>query len=270
MKRTNKSNKILGLVAALFLTGCGSNSGGNSVTGGGGGGDPLPAIEGKWTINSTSTEGHINSVLLVNLSNQGSGNFYAPQVVLCYNNPALTCYGSFAGNGSLSIQGTVTAQGDVSMSITSSPQDATGCTATYTGTLAVGSISGTYTGCGDAGTMTATLDPSVTGTYTGQLTSGANPGLLPFSISASITEAGDHSLTGSASITNSPCFTSLSFGPPSIAVGASVYLQDATHGITVITPLENPTVPSGINVVYTVEPTQYCGADYGSGTLTKQ
>src|SRR5580658_6413504 len=104
MKRTNKSNKILGLVAALFLTGCGSNSGGNSVTGGGGGGDPLPAIEGKWTINSTSTEGHINSVLLVNLSNQGSGNFYAPQVVLCYNNPALTCYGSFAGNGSLSIQ----------------------------------------------------------------------------------------------------------------------------------------------------------------------
>ena len=133
MRSTLKSNKILWVVTALFLAGCGGGS-----SGGGSGGvsanQPL-SVEGKWTINSTSTEGHINSILRANLTNQGSGSFYAPQVVLCYNNPDLTCYGGFAGNGSLSIQRTVTAQEALSMAVTSSPQGATGCVANYTGTL---------------------------------------------------------------------------------------------------------------------------------------
>jgi hypothetical protein len=255
----------LAFLCLLFLVGCGSNGGGGNV-----GGNLLPGIPGKWTINSTSMEGHLNSILHVNLTDEGNGNFDAPQVVLCYFNPNLTCYGSFTGNGSVAIQGTVTAQGNLSMVVTSSPQGATGCSATYTGKLASGSMNATYTGCSDAGTMTATASPSVTGNYTAQLTSGLNPGLLPFGISASLMEASDHSLTGAASITSSPCFASLTFGPPSVAVGDSVYLQDATHGVTVITPLGSPTNPLAIFVGYSVSLTQYCGADYGTGTLTKR
>lgn len=264
----------------LFLIGCGGYGGGGSVNGSVNG-NPLPplppppsvstpTIAGKWTINSTSTEGHLNSVLRANLVDQGNGSFDASQVVLCYNNPGLTCYGGFVGNGSLSIQGTVTADGSLNMVVTSFPQGGGGCSATYTGKQTSASITATYTGCQDAGTMTATISPSFTGTYAGQLTSGANPGLFPFGISAAITEEEDHSLTGAANITNSPCFTSLTFGSSSMAVGDSVYLQDATHGVTVITPLGSPTNPLAVFVVYSVSPTQYCGADYGTGTLTKQ
>jgi hypothetical protein len=262
-----------GIGAAIFMLfiaciGCG----GSSTTSGGGNvvGNPLPTIAGKWTINSTSTEGHLNSILLADLADQGNGSFNASQVVLCYYNPGLTCYGGFAGNGSIAIQGTVTAQGILTMVVTSSPQGATGRSATYTGALSGSSMAATYTGCQDAGTMAATISPSVTGGYAGKFTSGANPGLLPFGISASITEASDHSITGTASITSSPCFTSLTFGPPSVAVGDSIYLQDVVHGVTVITPLGTPTNLSAIFVDYTVSPTQFCSGDYGTGTLTKQ
>ena len=255
----------LGVFLLPLLTGCGSTSGGGSV-----GANRFPSIAGKWTINSTSTEGHLNSILLTNLTDQGNGTFNASQVVLCYNDPDLICYGGFAGSGSVAIQGAVTAEGELTMVVTSSPQGATGCSATYTGKLIGGLMTATYTGCQDAGTMTATINPSITGGYAGKLTSDAYPGLLPFGISASITEAGDHSLTGSASITSSPCFTSLTFGPPSAAVGDSVYLQDTTHGVTVITPLGISTNPSAIFVDYVVAPTQFCDGDYGTGTLAKQ
>lgn len=254
------------LCVLLFLVACSTSPEGGS----GGGANPPPSIAGKWTINSTSTQGHLNSILLTDFVDQGNGTFSASQVVLCYSNPTLTCYGGFAGNGSVAIQGSVTSQGNLSMVVTSSPQGATGCSATYTGTLSSGSITATYTGCSDAGTMTATTSPSVSGTYTGQLTSGANPGLFPFGISAVLTEVSDHSLSGTAAVTNSLCFTSLTFGPPSIAVGDSVYLQDATHGVTVVTPLGTTTNVSAVSVTYTVSPTQYCGADYGTGILTKQ
>jgi hypothetical protein len=257
----------LGFPLLLLLTSCGSSGGGAST--GSVGGSPLPVIAGKWTISSTSTQGHLNSTLFVDLTDQGNGSFNASQVVLCYHNPNLICYGGFAGNGSIAIQGTVAEQGNFTMVVTSSPQGATGCSATYTGTVASSSMSANYTGCQDGGTMTAITNPTLTGTYTGQLTSGANPGLFPFGISASITEASDHSLTGTASITSSPCFTALTFEPPSMAVGGSVYLKDQTHGITVVTPLESPYNPQAISVVYSVLPTQFCTGDYGTGTLTK-
>jgi len=262
----------------LLLVSCGSgvtNSTGTTGTtgnpggGGGGGGSSQTGIAGKWTISSTSAEGHLNSILLANLSDGGNGTFTGSDVVLCYSNPTLTCYGGFNGNGSLSIQGTLSAQGAVTMIGTSFPQGATGCTSTYTGSLSGSTMTATYTGCQDAGTMTATASPSVTGTYTGQLASGAHPGLFPFGISASITEASDHTLSGVAALTNSPCFTSLTFGPPSVAVGDAVYLVDAIHEVVVITPLGSPTNLSAPFFSYSISPTLFCTADYGSGTLTK-
>ena len=156
------------------------------------------------------------------------------------------------------------------MVVTSSPLGSTGCSATYTGTLSGGSMTATYTGCQDAGTMTATSSPTFTGTYRGQLSSNLHPGLFPFGITAALTESSDHSLTGAASITSSPCFTSLTFGPSGVAVGDAAYLQDVTHGVTVITPLGGPTNPLAVFVSYSVAPTQFCNGDYGTGTLTKQ
>jgi hypothetical protein len=249
----------------LFLASCAS--GGGSV----GANSSLPAsIAGKWTINSTSTEGHLNSLLEADLVDQGNGSFNASQVVLCYSDPTFTCYGSYFGNGSIAIQGTVTGQGTVSMMVTSSPQGATGCSTTYTGALVGNSMTATYTGCQDAGTMAATTNPSVTGTYKGQLTSTSNPGLLPVGISASITEASDHSLSGAASVTSSPCFTSLTFGPPSIAVGGTVYLEDVTHAVIVLSAVGSAANFSTINVAYIVSPSLFCTADSGTGTMTKQ
>ena len=131
-------------------------------------------------------------------------------------------------------------------------------------------MAATYTGCQDAGTMAAATNPSVTGTYKGQLISTANPSLLPFGITASITEASDHTLSGAASITSSPCFTSLTFGPPSIAVGGTVYLVDVAHDVTVLSAVGSAANFSTINVAYIVSPSLFCTADSGTGTLTKQ
>jgi hypothetical protein len=255
----------LALALCLLFTGCASGGGSVGIN------SNIPAsIAGKWTTNSISKEGHLNSLVEADLVDEGNGNFNASQVVLWYSDPTLTCYGSYFGNGSTAIQETVTAEGTVSMTVTSSPEGATGCSTTYTGTFAGSSMTATYTGCQDAGTMAATINPSITGTYKGQLTSTANPGLLQFGITASITEASDHTLSGAASITSSPCFTSLTFGPPSVRVGGTVYLEDTTHDVTVLSVVGSPANFSTISVGNIVSQSVYCTADSGTGTLTKE
>jgi len=62
----------------------------------------------------------------------------------------------------------------------------------------------------------------------------------------------------------------LTFGPPSLAVGGIVYLEDTTRDVTVLSVLGSAANFSTINVGYIVSPSLYCTADSGTGTLTKQ
>jgi len=254
-----KSYKILSLVAVLFLAGCGS-------AGSSGGSNPAPTfpeIQGKWTVHASSTQGLGNSIVLADFMNQGGGSFSASQAIFCEFQPTFTCAGNLIENGtSISVQGTVTTSGALSIAFALTGQ--TSCTLTITGQLSGNSMSGQYTGCNDAGTWTGTTNPSSTGGYTGQLTSSVNG--MTFGLSASITEGSNFLVTGSASLTGSPCFTSLTFGTPSQAVGEGILLVDPQHGVLAIAVPSEP----GTNVAYVVTPTQFCGADEGTGTLSKQ
>jgi hypothetical protein len=255
--------KILSFVLVLFLVGCGS--GGNSSTGGGGGGNAIPAIQGKWTVKATSTQSSGNSLVLVDFTDQGNGSFYAPQVVMCNYSANVVCTGALIDNKTVSVTGTANAQGALNISL-STQQSGVPCTITATGQLSGSSMSGQYTGCQDAGTWAGFSSTSVTGHYAGTINSTANPGLIAVGFSANITEASNYALTGSASLTNSVCFNSLTFGSPSTAVGEGVLLVDSTHGVVVVAAPSEP----GPNLAYYVNSTQYCGSDQGTGTLTKQ
>lgn len=257
-----ESYKTLWLVAFLLLAGCGGSSGGSSTGGGSTPAPTYPAVQGKWTVRATSTQGQVNYIVLANFINQGGGSFYATNSsLMCVNT---ICEGSLLNNGTLTIQGTVTTAGVLTISLVVPEQGGGSCTTTVTGQLSGNTMSGQYTSCNDSGTLNGTANSPSTGAYAGQLTSTENG--MSFAFSASITEASDFTVTGSAAIMNSPCFTSLTFGPPSQAVGEGVLLEDAQHGVIVVA------LPSelGTNVAYGVIPTSFCGSDQGTGTLTRQ
>lgn len=263
------SKKLLAII--LFLAGCGGSGGGSTGNTAPPAGAPppsYPAVEGKWTVDATSSNGNRNSFVLVDLVNQGSGAFYGSQTVICNYVTTIQCAGNLIGGTTQTIttKGTVTPAGVLSISVTIT--GATGitgqnsCTLSINGTLnGATAMSGEYTGCNDDGTWTGASNGPSTGTYTGTLVSSDNG--MTFEISASITETNTFMITGSASITGSPCFTSLTFGPPSQAVGEGMLLEDTQHGVTALAiPGEQ-----GPNVVYVVTPTQYCQADNGYGAI---
>ena len=112
----------------------------------------------------------------------------------------------------------------------------------------------------------------MTGNYSGTLNSTLNPASIPFTVSAVVTQASDYSITGSASITNSTCFTTLTFGQGSQAVGGAFYLVDSTNGITInVVPNEDGTLSltAPFYASYQVS-AGACTGDKGSGTATEQ
>ena len=254
----------------LFLVGCGSSGGGSSNSGGGGS-DPQPqVVQGQWTIHATSTENNGTFIELFDLSNQGGGSFYSVAAIQCQLQYR-TCAGDLVGGGSLSLQGTVNSSGGVSISLTVTqgsdaifPGGGTTCTVTATGQLSGSTIvSGSYNGCNDAGTWTGSqTTTSASGAYMGSLSSQETPGNSPVKFSASITEGSNYQLTGQASLTGSQCFTTLNFGPPSVAIGEAIFLEDSANQVyAVALPTE-----SGTNVWYNV--TNPSCPDYGYGTFT--
>jgi hypothetical protein len=107
---------------------------------------------------------------------------------------------------------------------------------------------------------------SLSGNYSGTINSSASPSPIAVSVTASLTEAQNYSLAGSASLTNSTCFTSLNFGQGSMAIGGALYLVDSAHGVQIGAL---PTGNGAFTVAYQIN-SGACNGDFGSGTITKQ
>ena len=155
-----------------------------------------------------------------------------------------------------------------------------GYSAMLTGTVSAdgNSMSGTYTdsstgsaGATGPGTWTAQKKTPVPGTYSGSFNSTLNPSPISFTVTGSITQAADLSVTGSATISNSACFTTLNFGQGSRAIGGAFSLVDSTNGVTIeVYPNENGTLNStSLYSSYAIT-SGPCSGDHGTGTVTKQ
>jgi hypothetical protein len=249
--------KVLsGLVFLIVFT---LASCGNSPNSGGSGG-----VQGKWTFHTTSTQGQDPSLALFDFTGT-PGSFSSAQSVICNLTPTVACIGSLIGNGTVTAQGTVQANGTLTANINETPNNSSPCVDTITGTLTGNTMTGTYNGCGDGGTFTGSNDPSSTGTYSGQLNSTVSPTSIPSSFTATVNEASDFTLSASANLTNSVCFSSLNFGSPSVAIGEAMILQDTQHGIVVVA-LPSVSAP---NLAYVVNSTSFCSSDQGQGSITK-
>lgn len=246
-------------LVAVFLISCG---GATSTT------PPPPqnaSVAGQWDAIATPTNttfGFAN--YYVNITDQGGGNFFAPagSLILCSSD---NCgFGAFSQTGTLT--GTVAGQ-NVS---------ATLGTATLSGTVSAdgSTMSGSYTDTSAAGngTWKAQRRPAVTGTYSGSFNSTVHPSAIPGTLTASLTQASDLSVTGTATVSNSTCFTTLTFGAGGRAVGGAVRLVASNQPITIeAIPNENGTLSLTSPYYGSYQITAgLCGGDNGTWTATKQ
>jgi hypothetical protein len=246
-------------LAAFLLASCSGVHSGSGTT------DPPPvqnvAVGGQWDAIATPTNTNFLSTnYYANITDQGGGNFFAAasSVIMC---PGDDC-GSF--NTGASLTGKVSG-----MNIT-----ATLGTSTLTGTVSADgkTMSGTFTDPSGNGTWAAQKRGTITGNYTGSFNSIPHPAPFPFTVTASLTQAADFTVTGTASVTSSTCFTSLTFGTGSRAVGGAFQLVDSTHGVTIdVFANENGTLSltAPFYGLYTITAGP-CAGDIGTGSATKQ
>ena len=250
--------KIL-LLCAFLAAGCS----GAKNAGGTGGSPQNAAVSGPYSAVATSSKGNGATNVYANLSMQGSGSFSA-------NADTLVCPANIPGNciadNSPSLAGTVNGN---NLQITLQFTNASGPdTVTLKGTISGTTLSGSYTDSqGDAGTWTATLSSSLTGTYNGSVNSTPNPLQTAPTISAQITEGQNSALTGSAAVSNSPCYVSLDFSQ-GLAIGGAFTLTDTTKDVTIV---GLPAGSNTYNIYYQVGASAIaCAGDYGTGTFTLQ
>jgi len=144
-------------------------------------------------------------------------------------------------------------------------------TISLTGTVSGTSMSGTYTdSTGDAGNWTATKAGPLTGTYSG--TGSVDSLAIPLGFTLTLVQQPDYSLKGSASVTNSPCFTAISF-TYGRAVGGAFFVSDSAVSLDLnASPTGNNTYRFDFFTVVSsvggdTSPAGPCPP--GSGTLTK-
>jgi len=137
-------------------------------------------------------------------------------------------------------------------------------TLTMIGSMRGPDLAGTYTDTlGDAGTWTAVAAGTFSGSYSGTFNSTSNP--LPIAPTFLMTLGQDarFNLTGTVTIMNSPCISSLTFLGQ--AIGGAFSLTDKASGAVIIG------VPNGngFNFHYNFAPTAArCAGDFGLGTVS--
>jgi hypothetical protein len=262
---------VLCLALVLCVAGC---SGGNSASTGG---TPTPqnaVVTGPYSAVITSTKGNGTTNVYTNLVSQSSTSFYGTNnTLVCQGNIPNNCSGDDAPILSYTLTGTISGT-NVQVTFSFSTTSGTD-TATLVGTVNGTSMSGTYSDTlGDAGTWTATQPASLTGTYTGSVNSSVSPLTIAPTITATITEGQNYALTGTATVANSPCFTTLNFTSnstyQSIAIGGALTVWDTTNNVFI---MALPTGGNSFAVQYQVgspAPVAACAGDYGTGTFIKQ
>jgi hypothetical protein len=254
------------LVFVLFLTGC--NNLDKALGIGGGGGTPRNAtVSGAYTIVANSTKSNAVTNVYVNVGMQ-SGTSLAGTLntLVCLGNVVTNCIGNDPPASAVTFVGTVSGK---SVQINLSFPDTQGTdTITLTGAVSGTGMSGTYTDSqGDAGTWTATQSRTLAGTLSGTINSTLNPLTIPPTITVVIVEGQNSALTGTATLQNWTCFTSLNLSS-GLAIGGAFTLSDTTNDVVIVA------VPSGattFNIAYQVAPSApVCAGDHGTGTLAVQ
>ena len=259
--------KSIFLLAVLLLTGCSSLDKALGIGDGGGGTPKNATVSGSYAVVVTSTKSGGTRNVYANIVTQSSTSFFGtPNTLVCPGNVVGNCVGNDPPISTDTLVGTVSGN---NVQINLSYTNASGSdTITLTGTVSGTSISGSYTDSqGDAGTWTGTQNSSVAGTFSGSMNSTRNPLTIPPTIMAVITEGQNSALTGTATILNWQCFTSLHFSS-GLAIGGAFTLSDSTNEIVIIG------LPSGaktFNIGYQVgSSAPACAGDFGTGTLTIQ
>lgn len=222
-----------------------------------------PSISGNWSLAATSQVVPGTFLLGGYLSNASSS---ASGTIHVLNS---TCYLAISD---ISITGTVSTAGAVSL--TSSA--VSGQTLTAKGKISGGELSdGTYAiagGCagGDHGTVTGYLVPAFTNTYAGSFLSVSG---LSIDATATIAQSGPdtdgfYHVTGTASFSGSPCFSSGTIATSVIAGGYMAVTITTNTGATV-TYAGYITDPTGktISGVYEVSGGA-CSGDRGTGSIS--
>ncbi len=251
------------LVCAFLSAGCS----GVKNAGGTGGNVQNAVISGPYSAVATSNKGNGVINVYANLAMQGSSSFSAsPNTLVCPGNAPANCTGDNPPTTTYTLTGTVNGN-NLQITLQFINQSGTD-TVTLNGTVSGTTLSGTYTDSqGDSGTWTATQSGSLTGTYNGSVNSTPNPLQTAPTISALITEGQNSTLTGSAAVTNSPCYVTLDFSQ-GMAIGGAFTLTDTAKDVTIVG------LPVGSNtysVYYQVGSSAIaCAGDFGTGTFTLQ
>lgn len=220
-------------------------------------------VSGQYSLRLTSTNGHGTTNINTNFSQSGKTFAGASNTLVCPSSDLSQCIGGDAAVTPITPTGAVNGT-QVSITI-SFPSGSQTRTVTMTGTVS-GSASGTYTdSLGDAGTWTATSANPLTATFTGTFNSTSHPLTIPPSISISLTQDPSFNLTGTATITNSPCIAALTLTGQ--AIGQAFILIDAANKAQIIA-LPNGSNPN-FNYTFAAD-APHCPNDTGVGVIAIQ
>jgi hypothetical protein len=216
---------LIALVVAVSNSGCGGASSS----------PPPPVaptdITGAWSIIVTDTANNTTAVF-ANISSQGGGNFFATgaNTMTC---DLTTVQCQITDTPNLTIQ--ISQSNHVSLTMSNLIDENTGTTDTISadGTVDSAYMSGSWISQGgvEHGTWQGQRTFNFTDLYSGTINSTLSPSPIPVGVSLSVTQDASYNLTASATFSNSPCFTSLSFSGH--VVGGAFYMTDSTSSIVV-------------------------------------
>lgn len=144
-------------------------------------------------------------------------------------------------------------------------------TAAANGSSAFGTHRAPSGGCtnGDFGTWTGTRVSSLAGMFTGSLRSNATVS-VPSQIAASFTQSGEGDLAGTATLTNSVCFASVSLSGRVRGESLTVTATDANNPVQSIHFAGTvDSAAKSLTLTYSVIG-GHCEGESGSGTLSTQ
>lgn len=244
------------LLVALLAAGCG---GGYSSA-------PAPTptpqnavVSGLLNVLLTSNSGHGTTNIYTNITQTGTTFTGDVNTLVCPSNDLFQCQGNDA---SITPSGTVSGA-NVTMMI-SFPSSAGTDTITIMGTSMGPTLAGTYTdSLGDTGTWKAFFNADFNGTNSGTFNSTSNPLPIAPSILFNLSQDASFHVTGSATIMNLPCISSLTLSGQ--AIGGALSLTDTTNEVVIIAVPDS----SDLNFRYSFAPTApHCAGDVGRGTVT--
>jgi hypothetical protein len=260
-----KVRAVLILLTAAFFAGCGGGSSTSRTTPS----TQNASVLGPYNLVLTSGGGHDTTSIYANFTQTGATFAGGANTLVCPSNDPSQCQ-----QDSVTANGTVNGS-NVTIVVSFPGQNGTTTVNMVGSETGLTDLNGNYTdSLGDAGTWTASAATVMFASatvidFTGTFNSTSSPLSITPSISVEL-EGGASSqtylsLTGTASVGNWSCVTSLNLSGQ--AIGAAFSVTDAVNKVDIIALPNGST--SNLNFSYKFEPTAAsCPGNYGRGVLT--